>query len=170
MEQYLNFSPPTIRRIMTEFNATRLVRVETVGSNHQKYMCLKDDFKWFLSDEFNKLRENFIPTDYRELMESESEQSKKEKSPPYGITNYSIAYERIDLFWKKFNELADVKTNFSMESDKGTVGRYELQQTLVSTGKFFQDDALVIIDDMVRMNKIKTVALDTYRKTEGSYP
>lgn len=78
MEEYLSFSPPTIRRIMTEFKATRLVKIEAVGSSHQQSMCLKEEFRWFLSDEFKKLREGFIPTDYHEFME----RSKKEKFPP----------------------------------------------------------------------------------------
>ena len=85
MEDYLSFSPPTIRRIMTEFKATRLVKVEAVGSSHQQSMYLKDEFKWFLADEFKKLREGFIPTDYHEFMK----EPKKEKSPPYSTPNYS---------------------------------------------------------------------------------
>lgn len=162
MEEYLSFSPPTIRRIMTEFKATRLVKVEAVGSSHQQTMILKDEFKWFLSDEFNNLREGFIPTDYHEFMESKS---MKEKSPPDSIFNYSLAYERIEIFWKKFDELANMKRPLTMDSDKGTVGRYELQEALVSTGKFHQNDASVIIDDMIRMHRIEMVMLDTYRKT-----
>jgi hypothetical protein len=159
MEDYLSFSPPTIRRIMTEFKATRLVMVEAVGSSHQHSMCLKEEFKWFLSDEFKKLREGFIPIDYHEFME----QPEKEKSAPH-ITDYSSAYERIEIFWHKFNELANANKPFAMQSVKGTVGRYELQQALVSSGRFHQNDALVIIDDMVNLHKIIIVAVDTYRE------
>jgi len=32
-------------------------------------MKLKDEFDWFLTDEFKKLREGLIPTDYREFMD-----------------------------------------------------------------------------------------------------
>jgi hypothetical protein len=160
MEEYLSFSPPTIRRIMTEFKATRLVKVEAVGSSHQQSMCLKEEFKWFLTDEFNKLREGFIPTDYHEFMK----QPKKEIIPPYSTPNYSSAYERIEIFWEKFDQLADIVKPFAMESDKGTVGRHELQEELVSTGKFYQNDAVIIIDEMISMHKIKIVAVDTYRK------
>jgi hypothetical protein len=158
MEDYLSFSPPTIRRIMTEFKATRLVKIEAVGSSHQQSMCLKDEFRWFLSDEFKKLRGGFIPTDYHEFM-----QPKKENSPPY-IADYSSAYERIEIFWQKFTHLANNDKPSAMQSDKGTVGRYELQEALVSSGKFHQNDALVIIDEMIKLHKINIVALDTYRK------
>jgi hypothetical protein len=159
MEDYLSFSPPTIRRIMTEFKATRLVKVEAVGSSHQHSMSLKDEFKWFLSDEFKKLREGFIPTDYHEFMD----QPKKEKTPPH-ITDFSFAYERIEIFWQKFNQLANTNKAFALQSDKGTVSRDELQQALVSSGKFHQNDALIIIDDMINLHKIIMVAVDTYRK------
>jgi hypothetical protein len=56
-----------------------------------------------------------------------------------------------------------------MDSDKRTVARYELQEALVSSGRFHQNDALVIIDDMVNLHKIIIVAVDTYRKNvEGN--
>jgi hypothetical protein len=161
MEEYLNFSPSTIRRIMTEFKATRLVKVEPVGSSHQQSMSLKEEFKWFLTDEFKKLREGFIPTDYHEFMK----QPKKEKTlPPSDIADYSSAYDRIDIFWQKFNQLTNIDKPFTMQSDKRTVGRYELQEALVSSGKFHQNDALVIIDYMTNLHKIIKVAVDTYTK------
>ena len=162
MEQYLNFSPPTIRRIMTEFKAARLVDIGTVGANHEQCMSLKEEFKWFLDDEFKILREDFIPTDYRDFMDSRK--PLKEKIPPDSTPNYSLAYERIKIFWEKFDNLANIMKPFVMESDKGTVGRYELQEALVSTGKFFQTDAIVIIDEMIGMRKLRIVAVDTYRK------
>lgn len=91
----------------------------------------------------------------------------KEKSPPDGTSNYSSVYERIEIFWEKFDRLADIDTPFAMESDKGTVGRYELQEALISSGKFHQNDALIIIDEMIKLHKITKVALDTYRKNVG---
>lgn len=162
MEDYLSFSPPTIRRIMTEFKATRLVKVEAVGSSHQQSMYLKDEFKWFLADEFKKLREGFIPTDYHEFMK----EPKKEKSPPYSTPNYSSAYERIEVFCEKFDQLPEVVKPFAMQSDEGTVGRFELQEALVSSGKFHQNDAVIIIDEMISMHKISIVAVNTYRKNQ----
>jgi hypothetical protein len=51
-----------------------------------------------------------------------------------------------------------------MQSDEGTVGRFELQEALVSSGKFHQNDAVIIIDEMISMHKISIVAVDTYRK------
>ena len=167
MEQYLNFSPPTIRRIMTEFKATRLVSMEAAGANHEQSIYLKEEFKWFLSEEFKQLREGFIPTDYHEFMKTKS---LKEKSPLNSIPSYSKAYERIEIFWQKFNELADFQTNFGLEQDKGTVGRHYLQEALTSTGKFSQDDALELIDEMIRMNRIKIVMIRTEKSKTRRRP
>ena len=61
--------------------------------------------------------------------------------------------------------VASIEKPFSMESDKGTVGRHELQEALVSSGKFHQNDAVIIIDEMISMHKIRIVAVDTYKKT-----
>ncbi len=102
---------------------------------------------------------DIIEPEYHEFME----RSKKEKSPPH-IADYSSAYERIEIFWQKFTHLANIDKPFAMQSDKGTVGRYELQEALVSSGKFHQNDALAIIDEMIKLHKINLVALDTYRK------
>jgi hypothetical protein len=75
------------------------------------------------------------------------------------------------IFDRVFDDLASRPIPFAMGADKGTVGRYDLQQALVSTGKFYQNDALVIIDDMVRLEKIRIVMTDTYRKKlEGNDP
>jgi polyhydroxyalkanoate synthesis regulator phasin len=52
-----------------------------------------------------------------------------------------------------------------MEADKGTVGRDELQKRLVATGMFTREDALAIIDEMVRIKKIQIVMINTYRKS-----
>jgi hypothetical protein len=64
----------------------------------------------------------------------------------------------------QFDQLAEIDRPFAMESDKGTVGRFELQEALVSSGKFHQNDAVIIIDEMLSMHKLEIVAVDTYRK------
>jgi len=155
----LTISPPTVRRRMMEFKAIGLVDEEYSGSSHEKSIKLKKEFDWFLGDEFKQLRDGFEPADYHADLDEESLKGKSVHT-----TDYSSAYERIVIFDRVFDELASRHTPFAMEVDKGTVGRYELQQALVSTGKFFQNDALVIIDDMMRLEKITIVMTDTYRK------
>jgi hypothetical protein len=55
-----------------------------------------------------------------------------------------------------------------MQDDKGTVGRDELQKRLVLTGMFDVKTALIIIDEMVRIRKIKIVMMNTYRKDSSN--
>jgi hypothetical protein len=74
-------SPDTAVRTMTELMGTGLVDfVKKTNPNEQKEIELKDKFKWFLTDEFSKLREGFIPTDNREYLKSKAKEKEKAKS------------------------------------------------------------------------------------------
>jgi hypothetical protein len=159
--QSLNISPQTARRKMTEFKAIGLVDEEYTGSNHELSMKLVDKFNWFLGEEFNHIRDGFEPADYRKyLKEDITSEVADQQTPPY-----QSAYERMIVFDRVFNELASELESSEMDEDKGTVGRYELQKRLVDTGMFDQVDALVIIDEMIRVKKIKIVMVNTYRST-----
>jgi hypothetical protein len=58
----LNISPPTALRTMTKFKAIGLVDMDKVEeSSHVTEIRLKSDFKWFLTTEFQKLREGYRP-------------------------------------------------------------------------------------------------------------
>jgi hypothetical protein len=59
----LNISSQTALRTMTEFKALGLVDMEdgATGSEHVTEITLKPEFKWFLSPEFQKLREGYKP-------------------------------------------------------------------------------------------------------------
>ena len=88
IEQSLNVSAPSARRTMTELKATGLVSVKRREyETDEMEIELKEQFNWFLSDEFRTLRENFVPSDYREYLktrvkEQEPKESLKEKTPP----------------------------------------------------------------------------------------
>jgi len=82
----LNTSPHTAHRIMTELKAVGLVDFkEAKTATEEKEITLKEGFEWFLQDEFNKMRESFIPTDNTDEMK-QSDSSLEEKKP-------LIAYE-----------------------------------------------------------------------------
>ncbi len=81
IEASLNMSDQTARRTMTELKAIELVDLsKSITSNHKLEINLKDTFKLFLTEEFAKLREGFIPTDNSQAMEEEDERRQKEKS------------------------------------------------------------------------------------------
>jgi len=93
-------SEPTARKAMAEFKALRLAHVEK-----KDYVCmdgirrlslvmtLKSDFKWFVGDQFKKLREGFKPDATTE--EEDKEEAMKEKYPlekGYSISNRMYDY------------------------------------------------------------------------------
>jgi hypothetical protein len=85
IEDSLNMSSPTARKTMTELKAIELVEMSEVDAkNHELQIKLKDGFRWFLGEDFAKLREGFIPTDNTEFMKNEDNRksSLKEKTPP----------------------------------------------------------------------------------------
>jgi predicted transcriptional regulator len=66
----LNISSPTARRTMTELSILELVNMTEIDEKEKK-IKLKPEFEWFLSEEFKKLREEFVPTDNTEDMKKE---------------------------------------------------------------------------------------------------
>lgn len=97
IEDSLNMSPPTARKTMTELKAIELVDIpkpDPKDSSHKLEITLKETFKWFLTPDFDKLREGFIPEDNSEEMKAKDNREPspsaeprplKEKSPPCPI-------------------------------------------------------------------------------------
>jgi hypothetical protein len=88
IEISLNIAPPTARRTMLELKILGLVdnNDSTEDINSVQQICLKEEFGWFLSEEFKKLREGFKPTDNSESLD---EKGLKEKLPLSSIENFN---------------------------------------------------------------------------------
>jgi DNA-binding transcriptional ArsR family regulator len=109
----LNVSEPTARRTMTELKALGLVNMQKADVvcndglvRNSLIITLKEEFNWFLSDEFKTLRQDFVPGTIVEETEEQQEASgydnsnnnnnsveneaMKEKSPPYLPSNNSL--------------------------------------------------------------------------------
>jgi hypothetical protein len=56
-----------------------------------------------------------------------------------------------DLFWHRFKDL-------EQESSDHTVKGEELRHSLVSSGKFYQSDAAILIDNKLRVGDIEAVS------------
>jgi hypothetical protein len=166
--QSLNISPQTARRKMTEFKAIGLVDEEYSGSNNELSIKLKSDFNWSLGDEFKQIRDGFEPADYRKYLKDEDIASEMADQQSPSSNCYASAYEKMIVFDRVFNELAHESEASAKMQDDSTVGRDELQKRLVLTGMFDVKDALTIIDEMVRIKKIKIVMLNTYRKSSSN--
>jgi hypothetical protein len=163
IQDFLNMSGPTARRTMREFEVIGLVNRNDTGCGME--ISLKDQFDWFISDEFKQLREGFEPIDNSAFLDS-----KKEKNPSTTInkkSSYSIM--QIDTFWRIFSKLEEASkyTPDTMTDDKDTVGGHELRRHLESSGKFDEIQAFNIIEDMCKQKKIREVIADTYRRVLG---
>jgi predicted transcriptional regulator len=177
IEKSLNVTRPTALRNMVELKAIGLVDLEeeivlATGRNPQynkKSITLKKEFGWLLGEEFQKLREGFEPVDNREFMDEdkyeEAEDPTKGKTTPY-TNNNVFSLEQSTTFWRKLGELEDAerRLNPGTEVDKTTISGEKLQDALVSSGKFTQSDAAIIIDDMEKGGLIEKVSWDTYRR------
>lgn len=105
--EYLNVSGPTALRTMTELKALGLVDLEQESyeyDNSPKSIKLKDAFKWFLSDEFKRLRKGFVP----EKFTIEKEEECKEKSPPPTLKKYDDG-EDFDYYYLNYIALEGFK-------------------------------------------------------------
>lgn len=87
----LNTSHHTAHRIMTELKAIGLVDIkEPETETEEKEITLKDEFDYFLGEEFKQLREGFISTDNtEEFKEYSGKGSLEEKSPPINSPIYN---------------------------------------------------------------------------------
>jgi hypothetical protein len=164
IRKFLNVTRPTALRNMTELEVTRLVDVEEVnvtGSSinpphSNKSIKLKEKFNWMLGEEFQGLCEGFTPVDNREFLDDDKGKNKdgvkeKEKEPcKANPTPYTPL--QISVFWRIFGELEDAerRSNPGTEIDKTTISEEKLHDGLVSTGKFIQSDAAMIIQYMKR--------------------
>ena len=61
---------------MTELKVIKLVEMKQNNYTDEFEIELKEEFKWFLTEEFQKLREDFIPEYNSEYLKD------KEKLPP----------------------------------------------------------------------------------------
>jgi hypothetical protein len=63
----INVSPNTAKRVMAEFRALDLADVINIGESEDRpvwQMRLKEDLNWFLTEEFKKLKCDYMPGDF----------------------------------------------------------------------------------------------------------
>ena len=87
------------------------------------------------------------------------EKKENEKSNVVG-GNFSSScnnYDKESIFFKVFEEL-------SKENGNGLVDYEKIRLRLISTGKFFAGDAVIIIEQMVRTGKIVETSFHLYRR------
>ena len=154
----LSVARPTALRTMTELNVIGLVEEyeykEQSDTQATKHIRLRDGFKWFLSEDFKKLRDGFVPIGYKK--------ANKEKIPPHTLNDPSS--DQIDTFWSTFLSIEKEQERLLSEVDRDTVSGEVLRQRLVETGKFQYDDAAILVEKMYKLGAIDRVSYDTYRR------
>jgi hypothetical protein len=133
----LPMSKSTALKAMTELTALKVVHMNEVDIEH------------------NPTKEITLREEFNWLLQNEFAKLRKGFNP---VDNSS--YDEEIMFWSRFAELAQ-------KSPDGTVIGGELQDSLVSSGKFFQGDAKIFIEDKVKLGQIEDVPgqYDKYRKS-----
>lgn len=153
----LSISNPTARRTMAEFKGLGIVDMdgieteEHVYDNTEKSMTLKPEFKWFLSEEFRRLREGFTPDLDHYLSNIPDGDSKDSKEELKEKTLHSITY----------NENHDSNKNYEVKESRALIQKTEDEEKNVvnySRNPIFQEE----------MNKRKAInEKNMYRLWEG---
>jgi len=77
--------------------------------------------------------------------------------PPPNMTGITSEQNELEaVFWQRFKQLES--------SGSQTVNGEELRYSLLSSGKFYQSDAAMIIEHLVTTGKIEEVTFDTFKK------
>lgn len=169
IEKALNVSRPTAHRNMVELKAIGLVEefLQVDGKNWVKYIRLKDEFRWLLGKDFQKFREGFEPVDNRAFMEDGQGEdgTLKGESTPHTTPQQSNIVKQTLTFQRIFTELEKLAADYpGMSDDKDTVSGQQLQEKLVETGQFTQNDTVIMINNMVEQGFMDKVSWDTYRR------
>jgi hypothetical protein len=158
----LNVARKTALRTMSELKAIGLVEMEDFReegqNNYSKRIILNPQFNWFLSDPMiTKIiphtRINSNPEVNRDPFEE-------------GIYHNTVCAQE-NTFWRVYNELQqeeELSNDTYSNVDKTTISGKKLEERLISTGEFYNGDAIRMIKDMVKAGKLKEVMLDTYMR------
>ena len=140
-------------------------------TQYTKHIRLKKEFEWLLSEEFERLREGFVPVDNREFMhdprrkgsDKDDKKANKEKITPY---TRDISNDQYNEFIAITNEMVmdQAEDNSIMDIDKHTIGGETLRARLVASGKFNMDEATETIQIMLERGILEIASYDTYRR------
>ena len=131
----LNVTRHTALRTMTELSVIGLVEIYEDKGDHDtqftKHIGLKDKFDWFLTPEFDKLRDGFVPVDNRDFMgdKRRKPRTNAEKTTPYSH-DYNFSEDQYSEFLSTsyYMEQEQETDNSRMEIDRHTIGGEALKK------------------------------------------
>ena len=96
---------------MAELKGVELVDLlDSETETEERTIILKEDFKWFLTEEFERLREGFKPTDNSEYIKDYCKKyninTLKEKIPPCNTTESEpiVPIQGVEFSFKQLGE------------------------------------------------------------------
>jgi hypothetical protein len=95
------------------------------------------------------------PSQASHVSHAQQQEEEENKSEPSDTILKNVE----QVFWQKFSELERL--------DTGIVEHKQLQDSLVSTGKFYAGDAHYTIEKMLKSGQIVEVDFHRYRRKEG---
>jgi hypothetical protein len=157
----LNVARKTALRTMSELKAIGLVEMEDFReegqNNYSKRIILNPRFNWFLSD----------PMITKIIPHTRINSNPKVNRDPFKEGYHNPIGAQENTFWQVYDELQQEEglsnDNYS-DVDKTTISGKKLEERLISTGEFYNGDAIRMIKDMVKAGKLKEVMLDTYMR------
>jgi hypothetical protein len=157
----LNVARKTALRTMSELKAIGLVEMgdfrEEGQNNYSKRIILNPRFNWFLS---HPMITKIIP-------HTRINSNPKVNRDPFKEGYHNPIGAQENTFWQVYDELQQEEglsnDNYS-DVDKTTISGKKLEERLISTGEFYNGDAIRMIKDMVKAGKLKEVMLDTYMR------
>jgi hypothetical protein len=158
----LNTTPPTAKRTMVELAALGLVDLAREDKQNAEYqITLKADFSWFLTPEFEVLKENYTPR------KGESKESGKQEDPSMGGGQISFSGDLPKEKHPPPKQRIFLEVFRALQKEADTVNREKLKQELVSSGKFDAGEAFQIIKENLETNTIfETLPLE-YKEAQN---
>jgi hypothetical protein len=108
-------SENTAKRVMAEFRALGLADVINIGEDRPLWqMRLHSDLSWFLTDEFKKLKEDYMPGDFSKFL---IKKQQHKKNPPHaqGKNNSGDKGSEMDDYWNVETRVEDNNNNNTTE-------------------------------------------------------
>ena len=166
MVESLGVSTPTAHRTMTELKVIELVEMKQNNNTSEFEIELREEFKWFLTDEFQELREDFIPEYNSEYLKD------KEKLPLTDANYFSPSstdddhYDQLENNDKEQEKIAPTEEGISLE-DILKCPWFNFETRELNFGSIEMEMEMRLLDEHIdKLNSLKIDISDEVRRAE----
>jgi hypothetical protein len=138
---------------MVELKALELVDMSEPSSQTEELqITLKDDFKWFLTEEFSAIRRGEIS--FKQL---ERKTPPSEEGAGDSIVARAKNKSKLPVFWQIFDTMSKASSDNEVDSEA-------LKRELITSGKFDAGEAYQVVKDCLSENVIYEFLPGRYRR------